>query len=144
MACTHVCVFGSKPQLDQISLASPKNYKIQHFCLPPNPSPKRPPAASTYSSANQLFQRPTVQIYLPPVSFPSHISATLPNITSSELQFGGLTDSSRQARLQTDICLLPPPMYLKSSPAFCHLWSHYKLFFFFFASDLLQYLSAAG
>lgn len=32
----------------------------------------------------------------------------------------------------TGPCLRLPPMHLKSSPASCHLWSHYKLLFFFF------------
>lgn len=98
LACPHVCVcvalessagsdhFGFTQELQAETLLP-----VFHS---PHPKPKAPPAASVFSSASHLFQQPTVQIYLPPVSFPSQISATLPNITSLEIQFGAFTDSS--------------------------------------------------
>lgn len=126
-------VLRSEAQLDQIILASPKNYKLKHFCLSfahRTQTPKAPPAASVSLPANHLFQQPTVQICLPPVSFPSQISATLPNITSSEIQFGALTDSSWQALLQTEMCLRPPSMHLLSSLCILSSVDWLPIFFF--------------
>lgn len=59
-----VCVLRSKAQLDQIILASPKNYKLKHFCLsftrrtqnqkaPQLRPSSRPPVIS---SNNQLYK----------------------------------------------------------------------------------------